>query len=373
MQTVMTTTARPASAQRSQPKTAPVKVWASLGVAFLALQVYALSAWIISGKATHTPTGPDPVPTWLTVSNAVWMTILISAFVAIVYFAVVRPWRRGQGLTNDALLALVFLLIWWQDPLCLWFSNWVSYNSALPNLGSWTTNMPGWIAPHSNLMGEPLLLTPPGYMLYGFGGAVVACWFTRKAKARWPELSRFALFMTCWGAATAFDVILETLWLRMGIYTYGGAPNFLLLFPGKYYQFPLIEAGFAGLLLAGWGWIRYTRDDKGLTAVERGADELRLSHQLKKPVRFLALLGAANTVFFVLYNIPMAIFGLYSQDWPKAIQEKSYFTSGLCGPGTNYACGGPGLPLPKRNSSHIDPAGHLSTDNRGGFLSSKPE
>jgi hypothetical protein len=75
-------------------------------------------------------------------------------------------------------------------------------------------------------------------------------------------------------------------------------------------------------------------------------------------VQFLALAGAINATF-LLYNVPAAISGLYASPWPEDITRRSYFTNGICGSGTTYACSGPAIPIPRPDSLHVTPNGEL--------------
>jgi hypothetical protein len=71
------------------------------------------------------------------------------------------------------------------------------------------------------------------------------------------------------------------------------------------------------------------------------------------------MVGVLNLITFGTYNLPMSILGLYSSPFPKDILDRSYFMDGLCGPGTSYACPGTNVPIPRRDSAHLDPAGNL--------------
>jgi hypothetical protein len=79
----------------------------------------------------------------------------------------------------------------------------------------------------------------------------------------------------------------------------------------------------------------------------------------KAGIRLLALIGLGNVLFFFVYNMPQGILGLYSSPWPQDILDRSYLTDGLCGPGTSYACPGPGVPIPRPDSAHLGPNGEL--------------
>ncbi|MND02321.1 hypothetical protein D3C83_216600 [compost metagenome] len=45
--------------------------------------------------------------------------------------------------------------------------------------------------------------------------------------------------------------------------------------------------------------------------------------------------------------------------WPADVQKRSYLTNHICGAGTDYACGGPAVPIPRPGSFHLDPEGRL--------------
>jgi hypothetical protein len=113
------------------------------------------------------------------------------------------------------------------------------------------------------------------------------------------------------------------------------------------------------VLWTGWACLRYFRNDRGETIAECGLDRLHLSQKGRLGVRFLALVGACNVVIFATYNLPMALAGLYSDPWPTDITSRSYFTNGICGPGTTYACPGPEVPINRPRSAHLDPGGGL--------------
>jgi hypothetical protein len=351
---------RPANvAELGSGKFKPVKLWATVGAAFLALETYAVTAWIVSGKATRTPTGEDPVPTYMKVFIHGWEILGIPALVVFLYFFLVRPWRREGHITTDGLFCLVFGTIWWQDPMSNWIAPMFTYNSELWNFGNWTSNIPGWFMPNSNLVGESPLWIAPLYVYLAFGAAVAGCTVMRKAKERWPQLGTFGLIGVCAGFFVFFDLVLEPTVMLMGFWTYPNAIPWLTLFHGHYYQFPIYEA-----LMTCVGWTalssaRYFKNDKGQTFAERGIDKVRASRGQKTVLRFLALAGICNSAILFGYNIPIQFFNANGSPWIDDIKNRSYFTDGLCGPGTEYKCWGPGTPYPRGRSPHLDPGGGL--------------
>jgi hypothetical protein len=65
-------------------------------------------------------------------------------------------------------------------------------------------------------------------------------------------------------------------------------------------------------------------------------------------LRFLALAFAVHVILFVGYNVPNSFIGAQSRPWPKAIQQRSYFTDYLCGPLTTKVACPPVSAVPRR-------------------------
>jgi hypothetical protein len=336
----------------------PVTFWAPIGVAFVLLEAYVLVAWVAKGQFKPTPPGPTPVPTYMKVVAAGWQWGGLAAFAAFVWFVMIRPWRRERRITLDGLFCIVFFLIYWQDPISNYFQTWFTYNSYFANFGSWASNLPGFVAPHGNRLAEPYLWDWPIYVYLAFGFTLIACAVMRHAKARWPRMGKFGLVAICFAFCFGVDVVLEPLLMLLGIYSYPGSIPWLTIFHGHYYQYPVTEGIFWGGAWCAWACIRYFKDDKGRTLVERGVDDLRVSDKKRTVLRFLALVAVCNLIF-AGYNLGSAVLGMMGGAWPKDVTSRSYFTDGLCGPGTQYACGGPAVPIPRGNSAHVDPQGNL--------------
>ena len=128
-----------------------------------------------------------------------------------------------------------------------------------------------------------------------------------------------------------------------GVYTYAG--GHLAVFPEAYHKFPLTEPITVGAIMAGLAGMRYFKDDRGHTIVERGVDRLKVGQRRKDLLRFGAVFGICNVLVLLCYNVPNAIIGAHSTEWPADIQKRSYLTDYLCGQGTDRACPGPDIPL----------------------------
>ena len=345
--------------------------WALIGALCLALEVYVFSSWILSGKAKQTPHGPTPIPTWMKAAVISWETLMVVGLIVLLYLCVIRPRRREGHLTWDGLFILALLTIYWQDPMLNYTQVWSVQKSYLLNWGSWSTNIPGWLAPHANLYPEGILGVLPSYGVAIFTFVAISTLVMRKAKARWPTMGKFGLGVVAYGVAFVADIILEPLIVMpLGIWEYPGAIRWLTLFHGKYYQFPIYEAVFGAFFFAGFTCVRYFKNDRGQSIAERGIEELRISERKKTGLRFLSLVGICNVVFLVGYNIPIQFFALHADPWPQDLVKRSYLSNGLCGPGTakwveehardgEYACPGPTVPIPRPDSVHLTPEGRL--------------
>jgi hypothetical protein len=336
----------------------PVKWWAAIGAACIALQTYVFIAWLTSGEVKPTSPGPTEMPTWMLVSIRTQEVVGVLATIAVGWFFLVRPWRRQGHISLDGMLFVCFLLIWWQDPLINYSAPVATYNANLLNFGSWTTKIPGWLTPNGQLFPEPVIWASTAYLTAVFGAAVFSNVVMRKAKQRWPGIGTLGLIGVCVGFFIVFDLVAELIWVRTGIYFYPGTIRSLSIFPGRYYQFPIYEPLLFGVTWAFWGCLRYFRDDKGRTVAERGIDDMRATPGQKTWWRFLALVGMTN-VLFLWCNVGWQFFALHADPWPKDVTSRSYMTDQFCGPGTTYACPGPAVPINRPDSAHIDPAGRL--------------
>jgi hypothetical protein len=64
------------------------------------------------------------------------------------------------------------------------------------------------------------------------------------------------------------------------------------------------------------------------------------------------------------YNIPVNYFGMHVESPAPDVVNRSYLMDGICGPGTTYACPGKDVPIPTRESAHVDPQGQLVEPGR---------
>jgi uncharacterized protein DUF5135 len=345
----------------------PVKVWAWIGGLILAFQIYIWAKWITGPNFERVPTGPDDPPAAM--KAAIVTTLAIGVVLAgfCIWHFVVRPWRRDGQLSLDGMFTIAFGLCYFQDPLFNYSGTWLTYNSWMPNMGSWLPEIPGSVAPAAPgaQFAESPLWVLPLFVYILLPVCMLTNWVMRRARGRWPSISTFGLVMIAWAFCFVFTLVLEAAVLMpMGFYTYAGAFADTSVNPSHYYKYPVYEALIWGALWAAWASLRFFRNDRGETLAERGIANVKATPGQKSGIRFLAVFGAVSVAFLCVYNIPAQYMGPRAQPFPKDVQERSYFLNGLCGNGTAQACaeldraGVAGLPSNPLQASPNGPPQH---------------
>jgi Spirocyclase AveC-like len=342
----------------------PVKAWAAFGAAWLTLYLYILIRWVTGPNFKRVPAGPTPLPSWMKTVITVYTPFGLAAVVFCVYWFIIRSYRRKGRFNSEALLLMVMGgILWVQDPWVSYYQPVFTFNSYQWNMGSWVADVPGWssiAAGHPGAMqAYPVLFLIPLYTYALFTVTLLCAHLMRKAKTRWPQMSNLTLLGSCWLFASVFALVMEGAWLRLGFYGYWEGIPSLTLFHGHYYQIPVYESALLGLWWTFFAALMYYRNDRGETLAERGISQIRAGEPAKVALRLLALIGVASSIYMVAYNIPYQWFNLRTGKWPSDVQKRSYFTNGICGPGTSQACPSPNLPISRRSGVHFDPQGRV--------------
>jgi hypothetical protein len=333
-----------------------VLVWATVGAAFLAFGAYMMIRWFFSDDFEQTPHGPTPLPTHMRWAINIGQPLGLALFLYCAWRFVIKPWKRDGLLSFDGMFMLGGISFFLFDAIAGYFQPYFMYNSYLLNHGNWFGFFPGWHQPNAGQYAETPLFAGTWYV---YGILLIAIWGCKimgGIRARFPRLGNFGLVMTMYAIWIVVDFVLEILCILAGFYVYPGAIEGLTLFHGHYYQFPIYEGLLWSGCWTGLTCVRFFRDDKGRTIADRGVDDLKVGAKRKNGIQLLALIGLMQTIFWT-YNIFVAVINASSSEWPADIQNRSYFTNMLCGPGTEYACWGPDIPLNHRHSIHIAPDG----------------
>jgi hypothetical protein len=341
----------------------PVVWFAGLGLAVLLLQAWVFGSWIADGP-TRTDPGPVDQPGYMDVAVFFMNVVMPIGAVVVLALVLVRPWWRERRITPDGLLLLGLAAVAWQDPLVNYVQVVSTYNANVWNFGSWGPHIPGWLSPQGATLAEPIMGFWSAYVFTAFLLLVATNRVMDRAKARWPEIGTAGML----GVAFAFNLVSgigsEILAIRSGLYAFGGAIRGMSLFAGTRNQLPLYEAVCNAVLIGGFACLRWFRNERGETVAERGIERVRTGARGRTWVRGLALVGATNAIFFT-YNVSWSWFTLDPDPWPQELIEAPYLLDGVCGPGTEYACPGPEVPIPKETSGHIDADGRYVPPDGG--------
>jgi hypothetical protein len=344
---VSTRTARRAAVAVESPARrtwAPVHYLAIIGVCLLVWEASTLAGWIADG--------PSPVNATRTTFSASWYAARVFEGLAVLMAcvmatSVVRGCLRARRLTLDGMFVICGALAYWTDPFLNFLQPIFSYSSNWVNLSDWTCHVPFWRNPNGCLMPEPVLFTG---LVYAFGillfarlvGAAMGA-----ARRRWPGISRLRLVGIAIGLTLGIDFALEAPPILLHLWAYPGQPTALTIPFGGGTGYPLVEGVAFAIAIGGMAAIRFFRDDRGRSVVERGLDRLRSVH-LRSLISVLALTGAMQGALIGL-NAADAAFGLYSSPYPTI---PAHVLNGLCGAATTYGpCpGSPGYRMPIRGS-----------------------
>lgn len=346
-----------------EKKDIPVKVWGSIGAVILAFQIYVAWQWITGPFFTPVLPGPSPIPLWLLVSARIQEFLMTASFVYALWRFVYKPWRRDGHMNSDGLVCLgLYVFAWFLDPVTNYGGPAITYNAYLINMGSWMPYVPGGLLQGTpgHQVPEPLLWTGGIYGGVIFLISVLGAWMMRKAKERIPGLTPVGVYLVIFPVVFLIDILLEAFVLMpMGTYTYLGAPG-LCINCDTFYKFPIYEALSWGLVWMAWSTLLYYRDDRGLTFVERGAEDLKIPRVQKTFLRFLAV-GAYLSITMILFAvIPWYWMETNMSPYPEDALKRSYYLDGICGEGTTFMCPGPAVPNWGGNkSARITPEGKL--------------
>jgi hypothetical protein len=342
--------------------TQPVVYWAFIGGVMLLAIAYILIRWITGPYFKSVPGGVTKLPEFQHVSLQIIQWGGAAIAVGCIYWFLIRPWRRNGAPTSEGLLAVCYGLLYIQDPVSIGGGYWFTYNSWMWNRGSWVPYLPLFNNPDGrpgHMLAEPVFGMGSGYVYFWIALVAISLWSFKFVKTRFPRLGLPGALFAAYLAPALGDVVLEGfIWMKTGFYAYPGAPG-PHLFPGHASAYPLLEGFLIGFLISPYAVLRYYKDDKGYTVVERGVDKLKVGRNAKVLMRFLALVAVSQGIYFFCYNIWAYQIGVHQAAWPAAVQQRSYFLNGVCGSGTSKLCPAPSMPNIRPHSVYIGPGGQV--------------
>lgn len=347
--------AKPRPAALDEPLHASgTKVWIALGAFWSAVFLYCMIAWV---------TGPDFRPNTFGHAAAPHdyvvfiktIEIAMAALTAwILWFFVLGPLIRDKRFSFAGLYFLACFTLVVQEPWHSWIRPQLLYNDLFFNMGSWMGTLPV-SNPTAYLTPLPIAFAGLGYFwIYGlpaYGGAKLMNRLNRLQpgtnRARYSPLQMIAL---TFGGFCIFDVAIESIILRTGMFVYPSTIPALTLFAGTAHQLPIYEiVAWAGTYTFAASLLHF-RNMRGETVADRNIELITGPGKRRTLVRWLALVGFLQTGLLVTYNLPYMFWALHGGPFTISERDKPWLTAGMCGPSTPYDCPGPGVPFARRDS-----------------------
>jgi hypothetical protein len=251
------------------------------------------------------------------------------------WFTVLRPWLRTRRVPFDGKLLLGLMIAYQVDPILNYFNTSFVFNAHSVNFGAWANGIPGYQNPGQGQLAEGFLWAMPLYMYFGLLAAIVGGRILAWLGRRFPSASKVSLYAVLFVLITVGDFFVEFVTIVYPqLYVFSGTPKSLTLFAGEIYQFPVYHCVFAAVFAVMITWLRESRDANGVSAVERGLDQLAVAHRIKGLLSFLAITAWA-TLSALGYFLPFAWMSMQADSYPKL---PSYLT-------TSAVCGQPNTPL----------------------------
>lgn len=325
----------------------PTTALAGLGVLVVVYELWTWAAWLAAG--------PQQITSYRDTSSSSWSVarlyeVLVVLVAAALLATVVRQCRNQHRLTLDAKLLIggVAALFW--DP----FGNFVQpaffYSSNWLNLNSWTGFAPLVVNPDASRMPEPLFIC----LVYPFGLLAFAMAMNsvmRLVRRRRPDASNLAVLGAGSAAGVLLGMALEAPMFLLHLWSLPGAPAELSLL-GNAQRYAAVEYLTTGFVFAGWGTLRFFRDDEGRALTERGLE--RLSPGYRTPVSVLATIAWCASLLLIL-QLVVNVFAFRADPYPAGFPR--HLVNGMCDvgatTGTRYG------PCPGSPNFHMPTPGSL--------------
>jgi hypothetical protein len=313
----------------------PAIVWAGIGLAFLLLQLYVYSSWVLSENFRATPVGPDPIPDHSRIAMRVYEIL------SLITLAIVIPWfiqgiRKTRRVDSTRLMMIGWLSAYWLDPFLSFLRPMFTYNAYAFNRGCWCEFIPFWQTPNGARIAEPLLIDGPAYFFSFASTAVIALWCMKTAKSRWPVIGPWGMglagFVGVWISMGLLDIGMTRLFY---FDAWGGSFQAASFWGGEFYQFPIYEFVLFPSTFVACAFLLYYADASGQTAIERGIEQISARPRLQTVARVLIFIAFCN-VLNLAYTGAMGVHALYVDDWPATMP--SWLANEQCGPSTGVIC-----------------------------------
>ena len=327
------------------------KIWIAHGIFWLALMIYVYISWFLSGDFQTNTTGRGQEPTWFVILvRCVEVIFGIGLSGWILFYFVIRPKVRTGSFSYDGIFFLSVWLLMFQEPWMNWINLQFLYSTTFVNFGFFGPQIPGWSLPNAELIPFPVVYMLAYLWMLGLG-AWAGSKYMSNQRRKDPSRSNGRLVWQTFGVIVLIDFVVESAMVHTQLINYPRTIESLTLWAGTDHQFPIYEClTWPGTFIL-LSCLHFFRDDQGRSLPEQGIDKIKFrSERVKTFARFAAVAGACQLTILVAFNLPYQIIGLHAGPVPEVYDDRPWRTAGVCGPGTAFDCGGPGVLIPRDDS-----------------------
>lgn len=228
--------------------------------------------------------------------------------VAIIWVFVLRPLARRKPLRFDGLFVLGAVLLNFWDVLDNYWVFAFQYNAYQLNVGSWAGFIPGWRSPDPQLWVIPLAFVFGAYTWGFFVTVRMGNRILEYLRDKYPRWGRVRSFGVVFVANAAVAAIAENVYLRIGAIANIRPYEALTLWDGTPNAFPLYNPILFSLTWTVLAALRWSRDEHGLSFVERGIGDVVRSARTQAVLRFFAIFAFMEVAYILLYFLPFNVF-----------------------------------------------------------------
>jgi hypothetical protein len=301
-------------------------VWALAGAVWVVVAGQAIVRWIASPTQFQPAPilGPDEFPLWRLTGLRILEVLSVAVLAGFVWFCVIKPLRTRGRLSLEGMFVIGGVFGSVADAWLNLYTYLFAWNAHSVNRGVWTAFLPFHLAGSSTRYAEGVAWGVPMYIYFCTGAALIGCQVVRRLRRRFPSISNPMAYGVVFLGEFCAGLLLENLIIRTTqAYGYARTVEWLTLFPGSQYQFPIYESLFTAGLGVMFTYVRMSalESPDGVSCVERGYERWRPA--LRTPIRLLAVIGFSGVALLVMYHLPfnwLGVGGLSFADLPSYLR-----------------------------------------------------
>jgi hypothetical protein len=327
-------TSAPKVAGRSEAARASVRarrVWgwpqylAIAGIPVLVVEVWTIASWLARGP--HQVTGyRDGRPLEFWVAHAFEAVVIVISLVVLAQ--VIRGCRAQRRVfTFDVMFLICAISMVWGTDVTNYFLPMFTFSSYWVNLNDPCGAIPILVNEDCGRVPLPIIGMP---LMLSFG-LLSAAMFTgalaERIQRRRPGLSKAKLMAFMVFASCLIVLVVEPLCIGLHLWNYPGLPLSIPV-DGPAWQYPIFPEVFVfGTFIGFPAALRFFRDDRGRTFLERGLDGY--SAKTRTSITLLAMYGFFQFMIWGPGTAPLWPMSWYQHEWPVLPASQ---INGMCDP-----------------------------------------